>query len=400
VDRRAPRGRLRGMTTQSILLSIILIGGFSLTAWLIRRGQSVADPHLKAELDRRTQEIGELKNQISKITSEKDEMAGKGRQLIAELTNIKGDIKAISNERDILQKQVNKFEEEAIRREKEQQSAIEKLYTAVKNSETEKARIIREDEKRQQTLMEERDRMWNDHEQNVIAQLHSLVKKEGCVFDAYDNSNLPEGFSGTRKPDFMIGFLDQYIIFDAKVSRSQDLQTYIKSSVKSTAEKFESNDKIYRTIFLVVPNDAVATLKQISFYEKGFHFYVISPAALEPILASFKKIETYEFAEAMDPQERENIIDLVAAFHYHISYRNAFDYKLIEHGIKTLEKSEELNPEILSEALIKVAKMRNLTLNNAEVKELAADPTMISPKMLELIEPKAKISKEDLKDLG
>lgn len=382
------------------ILTGLAIAGIAFIAWQQWKSQTDGDPRLKAELDRRTEEIGELKALIEQLKTEKNELATNGKNMFAQLKNLESDHKAGIKERETLTSRLAKFEAEEDRKQKKYEELIEKQEETRKALEDERIRIRREDEQRLAKELEERDRMWNEHEQNVVTLLGELTKKEHCKFPSFSNTDLPEGFSGSLKPDFMVEFLEQYIIFDAKVSRSQDLQNYIKDAVKKTAAKIKGNSKIYSTVYLVVPTDAVSNLKQKHFYEEGYNFFVVSSEALEPILASLKRIESYEFAQEMDPQERENIVDLVAAFHFHINYRNAFDYKLIEHGVQTLEKSEALNPEILREALIKVAKMRNLNLNNADVKELASNPSMIMPKMLDLVEPKSKINKEDLKNIG
>ncbi len=381
------------------LLGLTLIGvafiGFQ--QW---RSQADGDPRLKAEIEKKNQDIGELKNQMIEMKSEKDELAGKGKQLYDNFKNLEADMKAMSKERDGLSVRVTKFEAENEQKQKRHEDMATKLEEAKAALEDEKVRIRREDKERQQQLIEDRDRMWNDHEQSVVALLGGLTKKEHCEFTSYSNTNLPEGFSGSLKPDFMISFLEQYIIFDAKVSRSQDLQNYMKESVKKTAAKIKGNQKIYSTVFLVVPTDAVQSLKQVSFYEEGFTFYVISPEALEPILASLKRMESYEFTEGIDPQERENIVDLVAAFDFHVSTRNAHELQMIYHGLETLHKAQNTNPELMAEAMIKKAKIRNLNLSTAETKELVANPKEVAQQLLELVEPKAKISKEDLGNVG
>jgi hypothetical protein len=378
-----------------LLLGLTLIGvafiGFQ--QW---KSQTDGDPRLKAEIEKKNQDIGELKNQMIEMKSEKDELAGKGKQLYDNFKNLEADMKAMSKDRDGLSVRVSKFEAESEQKQKRHEDMATKLEEAKSALDDEKVRIRREDEERQQQMIEDRDRMWNDHEQSVVALLDGITKKEHCAFPSFSNTNLPEGFSGSLKPDFMIKFLEQYIIFDAKVSRSQDLQNYIKESVKKTAAKIKGNQSIYSTVFLVVPTDAVQSLKQISYYEEGFTFYIVSPESLEPILASFKRIEHYEFAEAMDPQERENIVDLVAAFHFHISTRNAHELGMMMHGLETLSKAEQVHPELVAEALIKKAKMRNINLNTAETKELVANPKEVAQQLLELVQPKAKITKEDL----
>ncbi|MAE68642.1 hypothetical protein CL635_02435 [bacterium] len=383
------------MTPLYILTGIALVGiGF--IALQLRKSQTDGDPRLKAELDRRIQEIGEIKNQLEQLKDEKNELSTNGKNMFAQLKNLESDHKALIKERDGLSMRVTKFEAENEQKQKRHEDMATKLEEAKSTLEDEKVRIRREDEERQQKLIEDRDRMWNDHEQDVVALLGGLTKKEHCEFTSYSNTNLPEGFSGSLKPDFMISFLEQYIIFDAKVSRSQDLQNYMKESVKKTAAKIKGNQKIYSTVFLVVPTDAVQSLKQVSFYEEGFTFYVVSPEALEPILASLKRMESYEFTEGIDPQERENIVDLVAAFDFHVSTRNAHELQMIYHGLETLHKAQSANPELMAEAMIKKAKIRNLNLSTAETKELVANPKEVAQQLLELVEPKAKITKEDL----
>ncbi len=387
------------MTILTILSGIILIGiGF--IAWKMYATAKDGDPYLKAELEKKNQEIGEINNRFSEMKSEKDKLSGQGKELYDRYKSLESEYKSTTKERDGLANRIAKYEAEEDRRQKKHEDMIAQQEAARKTLEDEKLRIRREDEEYKTRELAERDRMWNDHEQSVIALLGELCKKPQFGFDTYDNANLPEGFHGNLKPDFMIGFLNQYIIFDAKVSRSQDLQNYLKDAVKKTAKKVKGNEDIYSTIFLVVPTDAVLELKQTAFYEEGFTFYIVSPESLEPILASLKKIEQYEFAQEMDPQERENIVDMLAHFDFHISTRNAVDYHLLQHGVETLSKLRGKDSKLLQEMIIKRQKMRNLNFNTADVKQLAADPEAVHQKLMALTEPQAKLSKEDVKKLG
>jgi hypothetical protein len=374
----------------------LTLAGIGYIGFMQYQSGADGDPRLKAELEKKNQDIGELKNQLIEMKAEKDELAGKGKQLYDNFKNLEADMKALTKERDGLSVRVSKFEAEQEQKQKRHEDMATKLEEAKATLEDEKVRIRREDEERQQQLIEDRDRMWNDHEQSVVSLLGDLTKKEHCKFPSFSNTNLPEGFSGSLKPDFMIEFLEQFIIFDAKVSRSQDLNNYIKESVKKTAEKIKGNKNIYSTVFLVVPTDAIATLKKLHFYEESYSFYIVSPESLEPILASLKRIETYEFAEAMDPQERENIIDTIASFLFHIQTRNANEFGLMLHGLETMEKAKKANPDLVTEAITKKAKMTHLNLNTAKTKELVHNPEEVAQQLLELVQPKAKITKEDL----
>ncbi|HAI98070.1 TPA: hypothetical protein DCL30_00815 [Candidatus Peribacteria bacterium] len=383
------------MTALYIFLGVIL-AAVVYNIWTGRTSRSNADPALKAELDQKMEEIGELKRAITEINRERSKKEGEAKQLWATYQKLESDHKATMRERDSLQERIAKFEAERDARERRHEEMIKKLESAEHALDDERKRIRREDEERLQHELEERDRLWNDHERAVVATLTDLCKKQPYSFTAYDNTNLPEGFHGTLKPDFLIDFLDQYVIFDAKVSKSSSLQTYIADQVKSTAKKVKGKEKIYPTIFLVVPTDAMKELKKTSYYEDGFMFYVIPPEALEPILASLKKISRYEFAKEMDPQQRENIVDLIAHFDFHISARNAHDLLLIQHGLETIAKVRQIDPDLAKEAAIKKTKIRNLSFNTAQEKLLTSDSALQQEQVLDFVQPKAKITREEV----
>ena len=382
------------MTPVYILLGCILSTSLFVAWKLIPRISSNEESIVK----KKDQEIGELRQQIKDERSEKDRLAGEGKRLFAEITTVKEENKSHIKEIGELKNEIAKRNAEKERKEKEFESTINKLNASDESLKQERVRVQREDEAAREKQKSEWDRMWTEHEQNVIAILSEACKKPAFGFETYDNNNLPEGFHGKLKPDFMVAFLEQYIIFDAKVSKSDNLQVYIREQVKKTAQKIKGNEMIYSSVFLIVPTAAIGQLKALHFYEEGFNFFVISPEAIEPILSSFKKIETYEFAEQMDPQERENIIDLIAQFDFHISSRNAVDFALMEHGLATLRKTEKMDPELLREVAAKKAKIRHLNLNTAEQKQIVATPNSLSEKLEEATNPKAKISSAELKN--
>lgn len=120
-----------------------------------------------------------------------------------------------------------------------------------------------EEERNRAEREEERDRIWNEHENAVIATLSELCKQPHLHFTSYSNNNLPDEFDGKLKPDFLIDFLGQYVVFDAKASKAESLQTYINDAVKTTAEKIKKNGRIYPHVFLVVPTEAIGELKKL-----------------------------------------------------------------------------------------------------------------------------------------
>ncbi len=305
---------------------------------------------------------------------------------------------ALQKERDSLAKELSKFEESADRKQKEFENQIADLRAAMKGFEDEKIRIRREDEEKLRQQEEERDRIWNDHELNVIAKLTDLCKQPQYAFTSYSNTSLPEGFDGSLKPDFMISFLDQYIIFDAKKSKSESLQTYINNTVKSTVTKVKKNPLIASMIYLVVPTEAIGELKVHHQVHDGYTLFIVSPEALAPILASLKRIAAYEFAEQMDPQQRDNIVNFIADLDVHVSMRNSADLILTKQGADLLDKIAKIDPLLQEEvAQKKQEKLKNLpTIMNNVFKKLVASREEQFAETERLVAPRAPVQRKDL----
>lgn len=384
------------MTIESLLLGLTLLAVIGLGIWLWKIRSSLM-PDTDSIVQKKDESIGELKQQLVELKSEKDRISGESKQLWAQNQILKKDVETVQKENERLQKVISKHEAEDDRRNKEQQDAVNKLHTSEESWKQERARIQREDEEQRQKQMEEWDRMWKEHENNVKSHIIDLCKKPELNFRTYDNDNLPEGFHGKLKPDCMVAFLEQCVIFDAKVSSSKNLQIYVNEQVKSTAQKVKGNEMIYSSIFLVVPSEALKQIKRTYFYEEGYSFFVIPPEAISPILTCFKKIENYEFAEQMDPQERENIVDLIAQFDFHISSRNAVDFALMQHGLETLARTKKMNADLTKEIAAKKAKIRNLNFNTADQKALIANPDVLETELNALTSPQPQMKIDDIR---
>lgn len=341
-----------------------------------------------------SKEIAELKKDLEAEKREKNELSGKGKELYDRFKNLEAEYKATVKERDQLQKTINKFETTAEHKEKEHRDMVQKLENAEKALEKERQRVIKNEEEARAEAEAERDRLWNDHENTVIATLADLCKLPHLQFKTFSNNNLPDDFDGSLKPDFLIDFLGQYVIFDAKVSKSQSLQTYIDDQVKKTAVKIKKNDKIYPHVFLVVPSEAISELKKHVYPHDSFYFYVVARESLAPILASLKRISTYELAETLDPQKRENIINMLADLASHVSYRNAHELILTKMGTETLERVARTDPEIAMEVEQKRIEKKMNGLSPSDIKRIAGSLTEQNAEIVSLASPKASVSKK------
>lgn len=384
----------------NIILILLLIG----IAFLILKRKEKNDDknsieeiaRLKADISQKDQSIGQLTKDLQNEKTEKDQFSGRNKQLFIENTNLNAGNNSLLNEKQQLVNEVNKLKTNESIKIKDLDSKILKLDDAKTALEDEKKRIRKEDEEKVQREKDERNRMWAEHETSVKVQLTELCKNPKYGFAYYDNNNLPAGFGGKFKPDFLIEFLGQYVIFDAKKSES-DLQNYINNNVKSTVEKINSDSKIYNTIFFIVPTQAMDALKTKHYYEQGYEFFVIPTEALEVVLASFKKINTYEIAQKLDPRDRENIVNLIAEFDQHINMRNTLDILASESGISVLKKAETLQKDIKEEILQKKSKIRLQNFTPTEIKTLMVGTETQSERINELISPQVAISEENLK---
>lgn len=355
---------------------------------------------LAAELAGLQKQTWELSKELQNEKSERNQLSGKWKQLFVEITTLKEKYDSLSKEKERVMQELTHFQAEERRKSEAFDTRITQLDEAKNALEEEKKRIRREDEAQAENEKANRDRMWAEHEEKVKSHLGELCKLPQYNFQSYDNKNLPEGFGGKFKPDFMIEFLGQYVIFDAKVSKSENLQSYVSTNVKSTADKINNDAKIYPMVFFVVPTDAIAMLTKTHFQEQGYEFFIISPEAIPVLLAAFKRISAYELAEQLDPRERENIVTLIAEFDHHINMRNALDIIASQSGISVLSKASNLQKDLKEEIRMKKGKMRISVPSSTELKTLMIDTEKQQDDINALTSPQASIAESFMDSAG
>lgn len=379
------------------ILIIIFVGIISIILGFIL-GHFVFKPKITDESENK--ELAHLTNELDHSKAENQKLSERGKINFAQITKLEAEQKSLHQKVEEKNTSISRFESKQEQSQKEHDDKIHKAEKARESWEDEKTRIRREDEARLESEEQNRNRIWNEHEQTALNHMKSISQKPELDFAFHDNTNLPPTFDGSLKPDFLIDFLGQFIIFDAKMSRSADLQTYLKTQVKSTCQKIQkaSNEsEIFKTIFFVVPTEAFSELKQISFLESGFTFFVIPKEAFEPIMASFKRIANFELAEKFDPQDRENIVNLIAAFDQHITLQNSRNILSSLEGIKTLAMKNTLPSEIKDEAEVKKSKLRLENFKPNELKRLAQNPEEQLKAIAKLVTPqKPNVKKAEL----
>jgi len=379
--------------------AVILCGGGVLLGWFLW-GKTSADysksnANLQAVVEQNKTSMAELPNLRTKISTQETLITEKNNRIFQLETQEKQLQKSLEEVRG----QISKYQEAEKRKDAQFTEKIEKLDHAKESLEKEKDRVTADDKNRRELAESERARIWNEHENSVIANLKEICQKPEIGFNFYDNTSLPESFDGSLKPDFLIEvFPEQYLIFDAKFSESK-ISTYFTSAVPKTVEKIQKSKSvgmIYPTIFFVVPNDLLQKTKKLFVFEKGFSFFMISLESLAPILSSYKKITEYEFAGQLNPQDRENIVNVLSNYESFIRNQNAANILIAEKAVEVIGSKQVLTEELLEEINLKRKNIKPIKLKETEMRKLTQDIEEHERKLGNLMNPQAKIEKEDL----
>ncbi len=355
---------------------------------------------LMAERDQKLSELAKIHSEFDREKKERSELEGKGKSMFVENTNYKNDIATLRKENAQLQEKISKYEAEKKQNEEKQEELIKKLSHAHEKFESEQKRVIQEDEEDRKKSLEERDRMWNDHENSVLSLLRETCQKPGIAFRFFDNNNLPEGFHGQFKPDFLVEFMGQYLYLDAKVSRSENLETYLKTQFKSTAEKLNKFEgKIYKNVFFIVPTNAIPSIKKRMETIEGFNFFVISPEAIEPVLFAYKRITEYEGIEDFDPEEREKIVEVLANFEHFIKNQNTVNILFAQKAFDILQKKEVLSEDFLKQFELELKNLKPVKLKESDFKKMSESVEEQKKIVHKLTAPEVKISQKSLEEV-
>ena len=376
------------------ILLLLVLGFTGILIVLVLRKKSAAAAAVRDEYKARliniSAEIETWKMETQRLKEEKSRLSGEKSKTEMQLVEMQAGFKAAGESISRLERGKIELESRELSRKQELSRQMTELENSRKTLELERERIIADEKQRIAETEENRNRIWAMHEQESIIRMRDICRKPEYMFSSFDNTSLPEEFDQTLKPDFMIEFLDQYVIFDAKLSKSTNLQTYMQNQVKNTVKKIKTSPNvqdIYKTVFFVVPTIDVSLLKTVSYYEDRYNFFVIPIEAFEPVAAIFRKLKDYDLAEAYDPQERENIVNLIAAFDSHIRQQNAVNILNTLRGLKVMAEKQTLPPDLSASVEERRKTMRLDTYKPTDLRRLMSDPQTQIDEIVSLVTP-------------
>ena len=292
--------------------------------------------------------------------------------------------------------QIHELKTDLKEKDKQLIESIKGLNLSRQKLQEEQERVKEEAKEKQKIEKENLDRIWKEHEDNSKEFMKSVCKRNELSY--YTNTQLPPDFSERSiEPDFMIEIIGQYVIFDPKFSKSKNINNYINSQVKSTAEKYKnSSDIIFPFIFFVVPTVSIDEINgKYSYKDGNFYFYVITVGAFEPIIRTLKKLEDYDFAKDIHPENREKIIQSIAGMSRHIKEQNAVNLLGTVYGLKTLNELESLPQDIRKAVISTEEKTSFETFKIKEMQKLRNSKEKQKKMLIGFIEPQEPAMKLD-----
>jgi len=311
---------------------------------------------LNGEVLNRDARIRELEKDREISSARLSDLVSASLKLENKIIMLENDLSRLNREKAELSNRIARFEQAEQTRSDEFQknvSAVNAIRTSLEND---RNKLNEERIKEKEEEFEKIRQTWRSHEEAVKSVIRNICKVHLIEYV----ENVP--FKGN--PDNTVMIAGEYVIFDAKSPAGDDLENfpkYLKIQTESV-RKYIRQENVKKDIFLVVPANTLDVISQYSHNMGDYYVYIITTDSLEPIILSLKKIEQYEFAEQLTPDERENICRIIGKFS-HIAKRKIqidyfFSYQFLEilsksgvdlppdiyKSVQEFEKAEKLNP--------------------------------------------------------
>ncbi|MBX2957829.1 MAG: hypothetical protein KF846_16810 [Cyclobacteriaceae bacterium] len=313
---------------------------------------------LQSSIERLSDDKITFQKENSVLKEKNDNYLKRGTELANEKESFKNKAELLDKESSRLREEILQLKAKEEQRRTEYDKAVNQLFKLRED-------ILKErsdkEEKEKQIAYERLRKLketWSKHETDVKNRIKIICNKHGVEY----LESVP--FKG--KPDNTLKINDEFIVFDAKSPGSDDLSNfplYLRNQAESVS-KYVKEENVRREVFLVVPTNTLEVVAQFEYKLSDYTVYVISIDALEPIILSLRKIEEYEFAEQLSPEERENICRVIGKFvhlskrriqidgffakqFFELVYRSEADLpKDFLDKVVEFEKAEKLNPPI------------------------------------------------------
>ena len=273
-------------------------------------------------------------------------LISRNAELQAELAVIKQKINGLEEQLKIASTKNTELTKEEEFRRKEHGNALASLQEIQRKITSDRQEEITQKNSEEIERLRKQKDTWSNHQLQVQLAIKTICNNHTIEYI----DKVP--FRG--EPDNTIKICDEYVIFDAKSPAGEDLNNfpaYIKDQAER-AKKYARQDAVKTDIFFVVPSNTLEVLNNFVYRISDYNVYIISTASLEPVILSLKKIEDYEFAEQLSPEERENICRILGKFAHLSKRRIQVDSFFAKQFIELAYKSENDLPAEIHDKMI------------------------------------------------
>ncbi len=272
------------------------------------------------------------------------------------LTEAKIRIDNLSAESFEMSKQIQQFKQTDESRKVEFEKGVASLNLITERTQSERTKEKEAIHAGEIKKLEEMKDTWQRHEADVKSFIKSICNRHSIEY--VENAPI------RGNPDNVIRILNDLIVFDAKSPRNDDL-SYFNNYIKEQTEKagkYANEDGVKNDIYLVIPSNAVQEITQFSYNVADYNVYIVTKDVLEPLILSLKKIEEYEFANELTPEERENLCRLIGKFTYINKRRIQIDQVMIQESLEILSGRNKLIPSDMIEKVNEFEKSEKINL--------------------------------------
>ena len=276
----------------------------------ILRKEEIESDKLKNMIEVKNKEISDKENKIGKLKESNNKNENRIIDLEKDLNILKIRYDELIKKNNDVEKEITVLKKTEQKKQEEYEHNVTELNSLKKQLDDDRIRIQDARESEIKEKFEQIKQTWINHEINVERKIKEICKRNQIEY--IDKEKVP--FKG--KPDNTITIAGEHVIFDAKSPKSDDLKNfsvYIKNQTE-TIKKYAVQEGIKKELFLVVPSNTVEVINNYYYNMADYNVYIVTESSLEPIILSLKKIEEYEFAEQLSPEDRENICRIIGKF--------------------------------------------------------------------------------------
>jgi len=328
--------------------------------------------NLKREIDQQRTATDQLNNSLTRLETEKKGLEKALEEIHLQQERKETKIEDLNLKIAELKDKVSRYESIEEERKKDYEKKIAQLTQAREDLDADRNRLNDDRRREQEEEYERMKRQWSEHEKDTEQHIRRICQENVITYiDEYPHRG---------KPDNAIEISGELIIFDAKSPANDNFSnfpTYIKNQTKNL-EKYAKQKDVKKDIFLVIPSNTVSLISQFTYNMGNYNVFIITKDALEPVILSLKKIEDYEFAEQLSPEERDNICRVIGKFTHTTKRKIQIDQFFANQFIELLVKCGNDLPEDILNSVIEFEKAevlnptterRNKTILTKDLKE-------------------------------